>query len=80
LNRFLIRNPPKLSVNKPIKTSQIFAPITVPPSITITLEIVKKYNELGEEGIQNRKRQTPKSGGEKRALLTDKKLEKLASA
>lgn len=49
-------------------------------SYDYAIEIIKKYNELGEKGLKNRKKQNAKNGGEKRALLTDKDLEKLAIA
>jgi transposase len=49
-------------------------------SYAYALEIIKKYNELGEKSLKNRKKRNPKSGGEKRALLTNKELKKLAIA
>lgn len=41
-------------------------------------EILKKYNELGEKGVENRKNKHLKRRGGKKSLLTDKQLQKLA--
>ncbi|WP_199303328.1 IS630 family transposase, partial [Oscillatoria sp. FACHB-1406] len=41
-------------------------------------EILKKYNELGEEGVKNLKNKTLRVRGGKKPLLTDQQLEKLA--
>ncbi|MGB3401125.1 MAG: IS630 family transposase [Microcoleaceae cyanobacterium] len=41
-------------------------------------EVLKKYNNLGEEGIENLKNKHLKRRGGKKSLLTDKQLEKLA--
>ncbi len=42
-------------------------------------EILKKYNELGEKGVENQKNKKLRFRGAKKPLLTDKQLEKLAS-
>lgn len=41
-------------------------------------EILKKYNELGKEGVENLKNKSPLRRGGKQSLLTEKQLEKLA--
>ena len=41
-------------------------------------EILKKYNELGEKGIENRKNKYPRRRGGQKSLLSEKQLEKLA--
>ncbi|MGK7930680.1 MAG: transposase [Microcystaceae cyanobacterium] len=66
----------KVSLGWTIKNSAIAIGI----SYVYGIEILKKYNELGEEGLKNRKKKNPKSGGEKRALLTNEELKKLAIA
>ncbi len=41
-------------------------------------EILKKYNELGEKGVENRKNKYPRLRGGQKSLLSEKQLEKLA--
>lgn len=41
-------------------------------------EILKKYNELGEEGVKNRQNKQRKQSGGKKPLLTEKQLQKLS--
>lgn len=41
-------------------------------------EVLKKYNKLGEKGVENLKNKYLRQRGGKKSLLTDKQLEKLA--
>ncbi len=54
--------------------------IAVGISYNYGIKVVKKYNELGEEGIKNQKKGSQKSGRKKQGLLKDEHLKKLAIA
>ena len=46
--------------------------------MTMKREILKKYNELSEEGVKNIKNKHRESQGGKKSILNEKQLEKLA--
>ena len=65
----------KISLGWTIKNSAIAVGI----NYEYGKEIVKKYNNLGEKGVVNLKKNPRKRTGGKKSLLTEKQLEKLAA-
>ncbi|MDL5052649.1 winged helix-turn-helix domain-containing protein [Oscillatoria laete-virens NRMC-F 0139] len=63
----------KISLGWTIKKSAI----AVGVNYDYAKQIVKRYNDLGAEGLTNRKNQQRQQRGGKKALLTDEQLEKL---